>query len=550
MRSVARSKIGRALCAAACTLSLVAVPIGATAQTIEITDVVEAREGVITVYTPGGVPPEQKLIEVQARTTGTILFAAMAINGQLLGDQWQGDVFNLLLDQGGGDWAGLIDLGAEGGFTPNQQNIFTLRAFAFSNSTSGYDASAQTRAVISGFSDSDSLDFTFDIRDSTTVDPDGNGLPGASALTSIAPNNQGPADFLVTPDPADPNDPNDPDFPGAYKSERRVQSIDQGSSPTFIIVNKQMLVNFQIYEIAISTPNLAWFKSNFGSEPAVTAASNAVIVLRSEPVGRFIVDNFPENPSTNPTLSPSVDIVGEFGGGNVPFAFLSVTIMLETSAGTWVEIPGLANTAPLFIQVSSIQMNDGSNFQVHEYATSGEQSLFDVEDMFILGDGSGWAQVDPSRIVGPDFNGATTSISFTESVESSIYGIYFRRSGSGGGNDGGGGGGGGCFVATAAYGTPMAQEIDALRSVRDEHLLNTVLGSAFVDTYYRLSPALADVIAESPVLRAVSRAVLTPVVVMAQSARSAGLFGGLALATMLAFGASRRRVRNQRVENR
>ena len=80
----------------------------------------------------------------------------------------------------------------------------------------------------------------------------------------------------------------------------------------------------------------------------------------------------------------------------------------------------------------------------------------------------------------------------------------------------GGGGGGGCFIATAAYGTPMAQEIETLRTVRDKHLLNNALGSAFVDTYYRVSPAIADQLAAHPALAQGVRILLTPVLVMAQ----------------------------------
>lgn len=60
----------------------------------------------------------------------------------------------------------------------------------------------------------------------------------------------------------------------------------------------------------------------------------------------------------------------------------------------------------------------------------------------------------------------------------------------------------------------MAAEIDTLRAVRDMYLLNNVAGSAFVDTYYRLSPAVADKVAESPMLAALVRALLTPFVLL------------------------------------
>ncbi len=72
--------------------------------------------------------------------------------------------------------------------------------------------------------------------------------------------------------------------------------------------------------------------------------------------------------------------------------------------------------------------------------------------------------------------------------------------------------GGGCFIATAAYGTPMAQQLDGLRAVRDNALLRTSLGAAFVDAYYRLSPPAAAWLAERPAMRAATRVVLLPLV--------------------------------------
>lgn len=79
---------------------------------------------------------------------------------------------------------------------------------------------------------------------------------------------------------------------------------------------------------------------------------------------------------------------------------------------------------------------------------------------------------------------------------------------------GGGGGGGGCFIATAAYGTPLANEIVTLRSVRDRYLLDSAFGTAFVDTYYRVSPPIADVLASNAVLRTIVRYVLMPIVML------------------------------------
>ena len=73
-----------------------------------------------------------------------------------------------------------------------------------------------------------------------------------------------------------------------------------------------------------------------------------------------------------------------------------------------------------------------------------------------------------------------------------------------------------CFVATAAYGSPLANEVGSLRRFRDRHLLNHPLGKALVDTYYKVGPTLAKPLREDGALRSVVRTLLTPVVRLAK----------------------------------
>jgi len=82
----------------------------------------------------------------------------------------------------------------------------------------------------------------------------------------------------------------------------------------------------------------------------------------------------------------------------------------------------------------------------------------------------------------------------------------------------------GCFIATAAYGTETAEQLNVLRAFRDQVLLQSPVGSQFVKWYYKTSPPIADFISEHNLLRAVVRELLVdPMVSLAKS--SQGLWG-------------------------
>lgn len=72
--------------------------------------------------------------------------------------------------------------------------------------------------------------------------------------------------------------------------------------------------------------------------------------------------------------------------------------------------------------------------------------------------------------------------------------------------------GGFCFIATAAYGSPMARDVVVLRQFRDRVLMRSWAGRSFVTIYYALSPALARVIEGHDDLRAATRGLLWPLV--------------------------------------
>jgi len=68
----------------------------------------------------------------------------------------------------------------------------------------------------------------------------------------------------------------------------------------------------------------------------------------------------------------------------------------------------------------------------------------------------------------------------------------------------------GCFIATAAFGSPLAAELGPLRALRDRVLLTNPLGRLAVAAYYALSPPVARAIESDEWLRAGARALLAP----------------------------------------
>jgi len=76
--------------------------------------------------------------------------------------------------------------------------------------------------------------------------------------------------------------------------------------------------------------------------------------------------------------------------------------------------------------------------------------------------------------------------------------------------------GGGCLIATATYGSELAPEIQQLRELRDNSLLQTQSGtlfmSSFNDFYYSFSPIVADYERENPVFKETVRVLITPMI--------------------------------------
>ena len=75
---------------------------------------------------------------------------------------------------------------------------------------------------------------------------------------------------------------------------------------------------------------------------------------------------------------------------------------------------------------------------------------------------------------------------------------------------------GGCLIATATYGSEMASEVQQLRELRDNSLLQTKSGTSFMeifnDVYYSFSPIIADMEREHPIFKEIVKLAITPMI--------------------------------------
>ena len=92
-----------------------------------------------------------------------------------------------------------------------------------------------------------------------------------------------------------------------------------------------------------------------------------------------------------------------------------------------------------------------------------------------------------------------------------------------------------CFIATAAYGSPFERHVVLLRDFRDKFLLTNRFGSWFVNTYYKLSPAVARYIEGHPYLKPVVRVALLPFIGVAVMALKTTLLQKVLLALSMMF---------------
>jgi len=127
-------------------------------------------------------------------------------------------------------------------------------------------------------------------------------------------------------------------------------------------------------------------------------------------------------------------------------------------------------------------------FMVSQYGMINAEIQYALLDKISLDDGNSYIDYIPDRMITQE------SVAETEASSEAQ--------------------GGGCLIATAAFGSEMSPQVQFLRELRDNTVLQTESGSAFMSGfnqfYYSFSPAIADYERENPVFKEAVKLTLTP----------------------------------------
>lgn len=181
---------------------------------------------------------------------------------------------------------------------------------------------------------------------------------------------------------------------------------------------------------------------------------------------------------------------------------LDITINSVSSGGTVtlaLDFNSLPTT-PVFYKVTNgvwTQLTAGT-----DYTLVGSKLTFAVTDNGAFDSDSRAGVIRDPLVVGTSVTGGGTTTPTPNGTSTNI-----APSSSGGSKSG-------CFIATAAYGSYLDPHVKVLRSFRDDVLLQSRMGTAFVKFYYKHSPPIADYIAQHESLRMLFRLLLTPVILL------------------------------------
>ncbi len=495
---------------------------------VSITEPVSTGDTVsLTVYTPDGEAPAIIPVGVQSTISDPIIVrgassvesVVTAVGGTL------NNATHRISGEVDSDAAVLTNVSGDDSEYVAVLNAATLDFQSATRTVSGLFAQdfIRTMAMIDGYYilGVGEIGISVNIRDLAEIDTDENGIPDADTLaggdiTLISRN--GTVTLIHSLDSV-----------GRGTTQTEVSHFyDTANGPVEVTLTSPTLSALQTADDAFLDYDTGRLIVSIGVEPSDLLDGPADVA----PLSEFdLVDG------TDPLPAPQNLFV------RVAIAVATTSLRGTPTAWTFVNgaLPGgLDFVGTLSGPGIADALQGGTDVGVYTYAVTLSQ---DGQDIVANGDQDGWAEVDSLQLNNNDSEDDAAdarivaaadgddTIRATFSVGSAIFGSNVAPSAESDDDDGGGSF---CFIATAAYGTPMAAQIGSLRSVRDSYLIGTPLGAAFVDTYYRLSPPIAGVVSESAALRQGVRIALSPVIAISGwLLASPGSFAAAGIAVML-----------------
>jgi len=202
--------------------------------------------------------------------------------------------------------------------------------------------------------------------------------------------------------------------------------------------------------------------------------------------------------ATLPTITPQQEIekkiVAELGSeipeGKAKLLIFSDTEWsgaLQASGFDYTEINGQRDRSIIFGCETSLFSQGIFAAKFQKITEDGYLKIVAIQNQRIMDQGSTEAQFAEVFINGNCVSGVTT-----------------------------GPGGGGCLIATATFGSELAPQVQQLRELRDNTLLQTESGSIFMagfnQFYYSFSPTIADYERENPIFKEAIKIVITPLI--------------------------------------
>ncbi len=229
-----------------------------------------------------------------------------------------------------------------------------------------------------------------------------------------------------------------------------------------------------------STLSIIASSSSILTNAAITSGTGTIATISNVPANSSLlaITSKPADFNINSALDIVVNSVPSGGTITLTFDFVSLPsnpVFYKVTNGVWTK------------------MNST------DYTLTGTKLSFSVTDNGAFDSDSRTGVIRDPIVVGSVVTGGTTP-----STGGSTGSNIAPSSSSGGG--------GGCFIATAAYGSYLNPHVMVLRHFRDDVLMQSDLGTAFVKLYYKYSPPVADYIAHHESMRILMRFALTPLI--------------------------------------